>query len=87
MLSFILFWLWSHFSAPVALRIGATRHPIFGADLFILIGGGISNSLVIAKKKNGIELQLSVMFARALDETETKRNQSHSSENGVEWHL
>ena len=51
MLSFILFWLWSHFSAPVALRIGATRHPIFGADLFILIGGGISNSLVIAKKK------------------------------------
>jgi len=51
MLSFILFWLWSHFSAPVALRIGATRHPIFGADLFILIGGGISNSLIIAKKK------------------------------------
>ena len=42
---------------------------------------------LLQKKKNGIELQLSVMFARALDETETKRNQSHSSENGVEWHL
>jgi len=51
MLSFILFWLWSHFSAPVALRIGATRHPIFGADLFILIGGGIFLTAWLLQKK------------------------------------